>query len=73
MIRVKTIVEITDEFNREDLDLDFQKMSLKDLQNYCLSNKKADFSAFCFITRVLLEASLQELLHLSFLYLIYRK
>lgn len=37
MIRVKTIVEITDEFNREDLDLDFQKMSLKDLQNYCLS------------------------------------
>lgn len=38
MIRIKTIVEITDEFNREDLDLDFQKMSLKDLQNYCLSN-----------------------------------
>ena len=38
MIRLKTIVEITDEFNREDLDLDFQKMSLKDLQNYCLSN-----------------------------------
>ena len=33
MIRLKTIVEITDEFNREDLDLDFQKMSLKDLQN----------------------------------------
>lgn len=38
MIRVKTIVEITDEFNREDLDLDFQKMSLADLRNYCLSN-----------------------------------
>lgn len=31
MITIKTIVEITDEFNREDLDLDFQKMSLKDL------------------------------------------
>ena len=38
MIRIKTIVEVTDEFNRKDLDLDFQKMSLKDLQNYCLSN-----------------------------------
>ena len=38
MITIKTIVEITDEFNIEDLDLDFQKMSLKDLQNYCLSN-----------------------------------
>lgn len=25
MIKIKTIVEITDEFNREDLDLDFQK------------------------------------------------
>ena len=38
MIKIKTIIEITDEFNREDLDLDFQKMSLKDLQNYCLSH-----------------------------------
>lgn len=38
MIKIKTIVEITDEFNREDLDLDFQKMSLKDLRNYCLNN-----------------------------------
>lgn len=38
MIKIKTIVEITDELNREDLDLDFQKMSLKDLQNYCLNN-----------------------------------
>ena len=25
MITIKTIVEITDEVNREDLDLDFQK------------------------------------------------
>lgn len=38
MIKIKTIVEITDELNREDLDLDFKKMSLKDLQNYCLNN-----------------------------------
>lgn len=38
MITIETIVEITDEFNREDLDLDFQKRSLKDLRNYCLSN-----------------------------------
>ena len=36
MIKIKTIVEITDELNREDLDL--KKMSLKDLQNYCLNN-----------------------------------
>lgn len=25
MIKIKTIVEITDELNREDLDLDFKK------------------------------------------------
>lgn len=38
MIKTKTIVEITEEHNREDLDEDFQKMSLKDLRNYCLNN-----------------------------------
>lgn len=38
MIRIKTLVEIIDEHNREDLDEDFQKMSLKDLRNYCLNN-----------------------------------
>lgn len=38
MIKIKTIVEITDEHNREDLDQDFQKMSLKDLREYCLNN-----------------------------------
>lgn len=38
MIKIKTIVEITDEHNRKDLDEDFQKMSSKDLQNYCLNN-----------------------------------
>jgi hypothetical protein len=38
MIKVKTIVEITYEHNREDLDEDFQKMSLKDLRKYCLNN-----------------------------------
>lgn len=38
MIKVKTIVEITQEHNREDLDEDFQKMSLKDLRKHCLNN-----------------------------------
>lgn len=38
MIKTKTIIEITEEHNREDLDEDFQKMSLKDLRNYCLNN-----------------------------------
>lgn len=38
MIKIKTIVEITDEHNREDLDEEFQKMSLKDLREYCLNN-----------------------------------
>lgn len=38
MIKCKSVVEITDEHNREDLDQDFQKMSLKDLREYCLNN-----------------------------------
>lgn len=38
MIKIKTIIEIIDEHNREDLDEDFQKMSLKDLREYCLNN-----------------------------------
>lgn len=38
MIKTKTIIEITEEHNREDLDEDFQKMSLKDLRNYCLNH-----------------------------------
>jgi hypothetical protein len=38
MIKVKTIVEITQEHNREDLDENFQKMSLKDLRKHCLNN-----------------------------------
>lgn len=38
MIKVKTIVEITQEHNRENLDEDFQKMSLKDLRKHCLNN-----------------------------------
>lgn len=38
MIKIKSIVEITYERNREDLDEDFQKMSLKDLRKHCLNN-----------------------------------
>lgn len=38
MIKIKTIVEITDEHNREDLGENFQKMSLKDLRKCCLNN-----------------------------------
>lgn len=37
MIRVKTIVEIIYECNREDMDKKFQKMPLTDLRNYCPS------------------------------------
>lgn len=39
MIKIKTIVEITGMLSREELRTEFQKMSLKDLRNYCLNNK----------------------------------
>lgn len=38
MIKIKTIVEITDEHNREDMDKEFQEMSLKDLRKCCLKH-----------------------------------
>lgn len=38
MIKIKTIIEIIDEFNREDMGKEFQKMSLEDLQKCCLNN-----------------------------------
>lgn len=37
MIKVKSIVEITDEYDRENMDKYFQKMTIKDLRNFCLS------------------------------------
>lgn len=41
MIKIKTTVEITDSYDREDMSKDFQKMSLADLRNYCLENNSS--------------------------------
>lgn len=36
MIKIKTIVEITKEYSREDLRKDLQKVSLKELKEFVL-------------------------------------
>lgn len=41
MIRLKTIVEIIYECDREDMSKEFKEMSLADFKNYCLKNKSS--------------------------------
>lgn len=36
MIKIKTIVEVTEEYSRKDLRKDLQKMSLKKLKEFAL-------------------------------------
>ncbi len=41
MIKIKTIVEIIDSYDREDMGKEFKEMSLADLRNYCLENNSS--------------------------------
>jgi hypothetical protein len=45
MIKVKSIVEIIYECDRKDMDKEFQKKSLTDMNNYCSSALKEELKS----------------------------